>query len=279
MYDMNELLPVVARLTKRYTGIESSSVSYEKANQLMGAVIYCIREIESGEAGALVSRQQNAMQAYQAGAELVRKKTEELLRFYECYKKEFCAYGNVYLSDFWNKGMPAFFAHYDEQFEPQNTILTLDYPVLSDLAQYQGIDLVDLYVRSVVAEQQFLAMFGEAYVREVLRAYCADYAELPENLAAIVFGNVIGHILAGKKLTDRLCEADLQKISAQYAFMNMEENSGFQGQISELAAAFLAQHFAGEESVQQYMMMGLPDICTRMGNAAAYGNLDKVFVF
>ena len=49
-------------------------------------------------------------------------------------------------------------------------------------------------------------------MREVLRAYCADYAELPENLAAIVFGNVIGHILAGKKLTDRLCEADLQKI-------------------------------------------------------------------
>ncbi len=87
MYDMNELLPVVARLTKRYTGIESSSVSYEKANQLMGAVIYCIREIENGEAGALVSRQQNAMQAYQAGAELVRKKTEELLHFYECYKK------------------------------------------------------------------------------------------------------------------------------------------------------------------------------------------------
>ena len=58
MYDMNELLPVVARLTKRYTGIESSSVSYEKANQLMGAVIYCIREIESGEVGALASRMQ-----------------------------------------------------------------------------------------------------------------------------------------------------------------------------------------------------------------------------
>ena len=68
MYDMNELLPVVARLTKRYTGIESSSVTYEKANQLMGAVIYCIREIENGEAGALISQQQNAMQAFEAGA-------------------------------------------------------------------------------------------------------------------------------------------------------------------------------------------------------------------
>ncbi len=80
--------PVVARLTKRYTGIESSSVTYEKANQLMGAVIYCIREIESGEAlGALVSRQQNAMQAYQAGAELVRKRPRSCFVFTSVIKR------------------------------------------------------------------------------------------------------------------------------------------------------------------------------------------------
>ena len=64
MYDMNELLPVVAMLTKRYTGIESSSVSYEKANQLMGAVIYCIQEMESGGGASLASRHPYAMQAY-----------------------------------------------------------------------------------------------------------------------------------------------------------------------------------------------------------------------
>ena len=273
MYDMNELLPVVEMLTKRYTGIESSSVSYEKANQLMGAVIYCIQEMESGGGASLASRQPNAMQAYKAGAELVHRKTKELLCFYECHKKTFCAYGNVYLADFWEKGLPAFFQHYDAQFEPQNALLTLDYPVLSDLAQYQGIDLVDLYVRSIVAEQQFLATFGETYVREVLYAYCADYAELPENLAAIVFANVMGHLLTGKKLSDKLCKADLEKISG------LEANHGFQEKISEMAAAFLMHHFAEEASIRQYMMMALPDICTRIGNAAAYGNLEKVFVF
>ncbi len=151
--------------------------------------------------------------------------------------------------------------------------MTLDYPVLSDLAQYQGIDLVDLYVRSIVAEQQFLATFGETYVREVLYAYCADYAELPENLAAIVFANVMGHLLTGKKLSDKLCKADLEKISG------LEANHGFQEKISEMAAAFLMHHFAEEASIRQYMMMALPDICTRIGNAAAYGNLEKVFVF
>ncbi len=278
MYDMNELLPVVAMLTKKYTGIESSSVSYEKANQLMEAVLYCIRETETGGESLMAACKQNAMQAYKTGAQLVRRKTEELLSFYECHKKEFCAYGNVYLAAFWDEGMPAFFQHYDEQFEPQNAILTLDYPVFTDLTQYQGIDRVDLYVRSIAEEQRFLAKFGETYVRKVLQAYCADYAELPENIAAIVFGNVIGHVLTGRKLTERLSEADLQKLSAQCVLCEKETNGGFREQVGEIAAAFLEQHFADAESTRQYMMIGLPDICTRIATASSYGNLDKVIV-
>ncbi len=43
MYDMNDLVPIVAMLTEKYTGNDSSSVTYEKANQLMEAVVYCIR--------------------------------------------------------------------------------------------------------------------------------------------------------------------------------------------------------------------------------------------
>ena len=46
-YEMEELIPIVAELTERYTGYESTSVTYEKANQLMEAVIYCIQEYEA----------------------------------------------------------------------------------------------------------------------------------------------------------------------------------------------------------------------------------------
>ena len=279
MYDIEELLPIVAMLTRKYTGIESSSVSYEKANQLMEAVLYCIQEVETGTETSLVNRQQNAMQAYQTGVLLVRRKTEELLAYYECYKKEFCTYGNIYLTAFWEKELPAFFQHYDAQFAPYNMVVTLDYPIFTDLTQYQGIDCVDLYVRSIVEEQRFLAKFGESYVKMVLYAYCANYTELPENIAGIVFGNAIGHLLVEKKLTDRLCEADLQKISTQYTLFEKEKKGYFQEQVSELAIAFLQQHFAEEELMRQYIVMGLPDICTRIANAAAYGNLDKMFVY
>lgn len=37
-YSMEELLPVVAWLTRKYTSNESTSITYEKARQLMGAV-------------------------------------------------------------------------------------------------------------------------------------------------------------------------------------------------------------------------------------------------
>ena len=45
-YEMEELLPVVAALGEKYTGYEHSSVTYEKAQMLMEAVLYCIGEYE-----------------------------------------------------------------------------------------------------------------------------------------------------------------------------------------------------------------------------------------
>lgn len=279
MYEMNELIPVVALLTRQYTGIESSSVTYEKANQLMEAVIYCIRELEQSGDDLLTSRQQSAMQAYKTGAQLVRRKTEDLLAFYERNKQKFSAYGNGYLADILQRGLPAFFENYNEKYDPQNTILTLDYPLLVDLTAYQGIDCVDLYVRSLAEEQQFLAKYGEEYVQSVLRSYSEDYEELPENIASIVFGNIIGHLLAGRGLSGKLCGTDLQGIYAQYRFCENEKSGGFREKVSGLAAAFLTQYYAGAEQTQRYMMAGLPDICTRIGIAAAHRNLDNIFVF
>ncbi len=153
-----------------------------------------------------------------------------------------CAYGNVYLADLIQKGIPASFRHYDEKFAPQNTILTLDYPIFIDLIEYQGIDCIDRYVRSIVEEQRFLSKFGEDYVRKVLRDYCADYEELPENIAGIVFENVIKHLLVGKKLTDRLLETDLQNICEQ------GHQEDFMKRATDFAEAFFQQYFAEHQN-------------------------------
>ena len=45
-YEMEELVPIVAKLTEQYTSKESSSIRFETARQLMEAAIYCIHHSE-----------------------------------------------------------------------------------------------------------------------------------------------------------------------------------------------------------------------------------------
>ena len=45
---MNELLPIVAELTKQYTSGERSSVTYDTSNQLMESPLFTSRVYDSG---------------------------------------------------------------------------------------------------------------------------------------------------------------------------------------------------------------------------------------
>lgn len=68
-YGLEEILPVVSYLTNKYTSGESSSVPYEKAEMLMEAVLYCIRECFTwNESGVLPAvNNLSARQAYEKG--------------------------------------------------------------------------------------------------------------------------------------------------------------------------------------------------------------------
>lgn len=72
-YDLAELLPIVESLSRKYTRNESSSISYAAAQQLMEAVIYCIREMETSSSN-LPATVLSAADAYALGYEAVLKK-------------------------------------------------------------------------------------------------------------------------------------------------------------------------------------------------------------
>ena len=76
LYEMEELVPLVAKLSEKYTSKESTSVSYETARQLMEAVMYCINECVSDQ--TLVSSQRlSAAKAYKYGYEALIEKVEQ----------------------------------------------------------------------------------------------------------------------------------------------------------------------------------------------------------
>lgn len=136
LYELEELLPLVVELAEKYTGGESTSVTYEKAQQLMGAVIYCIRENYNWRVGEWMSEQKeiftetqiagrrrlSAREAYETGYRCVIDKVKAALALYHEILEELDDFGNEFLKNTIRKGMPEFFTWYNPEFEPQDTI-------------------------------------------------------------------------------------------------------------------------------------------------------------
>lgn len=138
-YALEELLPIVAELTGKWTSGESTSVTYERANQLMEAVLYCIAENE--KQNALLSNVGiPAREAYWLGYEKVIEKVKRTQESYNTMVISFCAYGNENYHDTVIKALPGFFRYYDALYAPQNTIITMDYPTLRSIQKVSGIE-------------------------------------------------------------------------------------------------------------------------------------------
>lgn len=195
-YSMEELLPVVAELTERYTSGESTSVTYERAQYLMEAVLYCIQE--GGTPFALSGgKKLSAGEAYAIGLERVKEKVARTKQQYQKVMEDFCAYGNRNYEDTVIKAIPGFFARYDVYFAPQETLITMDYPVLKQLEGRQGIDAMEAYVSCIWLEQKFLRAFRTEDVVEVLTEFQSDYRQQFFNICRIVLR---------KEVTERLLE-------------------------------------------------------------------------
>ena len=63
------------------------------------------------------------------------------------------------------------FEWYDVKYNPQNTILTFDYPLLIDCNSLNREDAVYQYILGIQTEQHFLGRFDREYIVSVLKKY------------------------------------------------------------------------------------------------------------
>lgn len=266
-YEMEELVPIVGKLAEKYTANESTSITYEKAEQLMGAVLYCIHELWENSGNMPSSNKKlSAQRAYEIGAAYVREKTEKALDLYNRILPEFCHYENKCLYDTFVKGIPEFFKWYDVQFEPQNTILTLDYPLLKDISEYTGIDKIFEFIKAIGLEQKFLKLFPAGYVINILSKYNRNWQESMDNICEIVFIHVIGHIILGKSLTVIELEEDdysyMQKIFKQATLEDIKK------QLTTALEIFIKNYYENDRELLNYLSGAISGIVVRLKNAA-----------
>lgn len=272
MYRMEELIPIVGKLTQRYTSLESTSVTYETANQLMGAVLYCLREAEYASDHALVSGGgTDVWEAYETGLFGVKEKVKHALLLYHALMPQFCAYGNRCLSDLFTRGMPEFFRRYDAEFEPQNTILTLDYPVLKDISGYEGIDRVYEFLSCIRLEQIFLMKMPKDAVLRQLFGYDPMYEDLAENICEIVLRDLIVHFCLKKPFAGEHPEQKdalrLQELVRDMDLSGMKELCG------NVLRAIAGEYGEEEANLCSYFSKAVCDIAVRLKCAADHGTL------
>ena len=88
-YSLEELLPLVANLSRKYTSNDSSSVTYETARRLMEAVIYCINQLEyeqDSDAKDKIDNNLSADEAYKLGFTLLKNKVEVIKARYRRFR-------------------------------------------------------------------------------------------------------------------------------------------------------------------------------------------------
>lgn len=275
-YKMEELFPVVSELAVKYCGGESTSMTYEKAQTLIEAVLYCLHEYDAFCENGLMDKNISVKEQYKIGAELVLKKVGEIREIFNKISFQFEDFGVECLHDTVQKEIPEFLKWYDIRFCPQDTILTLDYPLLSDISSLTGADAVYEYIKAVQVEQQFLSLFDKNYVVSVLQRHSLKYQDMIENVCGMVLTNAIGRTAVRNPFDDTtLLHKDYVQMSQVFSGKSIAD-------LEHIVKVFIEQitsrFYENSREMLAYLQCEARNAAVRIHTANQYGQLSRVFV-
>ena len=274
LYEMEELVPIVAALSEKYTSKESTSVSYETARQLMEAVMYCINECASDH--TLVSGQKlSAKEAYHYGYNALIEKVKRVQHSYNEMIADFCGYGNRNYVFTVEKALPGFFLYYDAQFAPQETIITMDYPTICLVSGKCGIDAIEKYVNDISYEQKFMGAFPRQYIYEVLERDQADHKNGFDNICRVILRHVLGHLLIKKGFREEANEQDYKKLSD---LVISSSGKRLREVLTGLLEKLVNEKYESDVGMKEYFACDLDDLVVEMRNAAENDVMHQVIV-
>jgi hypothetical protein len=281
-YKMEELIPIVAELTRKYTSNESSSISYDTARMLMNSVIYCINELNQTDDGIvlyngiMLSERPEARTAYDAGYQLVVQKTIKAKVLYDkIIATDFIHYGSQCYYDTVIKGMPAFFLYYDAKFKPQDHLLTLDYPTIKSVHKQCGVDAIYSYLEYINQEQKFLRRFSYNKVVNLLSRYHEDYEELFINLCSIVLRYCIGCMVVGKKVGE--LELDVNDFCIIRDFVSRTSLKDLQDKLCNIIHTLIKVGYDDDEELYKYLTGDVEDFSVELTHAVNNDCMEMIF--
>ena len=274
-YQLEELLPITAWLADKYTSKESSSVTYDTAQMLMEAVIYCVKECGDISSNALMGKQAvKAEDAYKIGYDRVVEMVHKAKAIYDKMSRDFCDYGCSNYRATVLEGMPSFFIFYDARFRPQDHLLTLDYPTVNFSGEMCGIDIIYQYLCDIVLEKGFLECFPQQAVRQLLgRIQSRVGTAYMGNISEMVLVTAFGCMIADRRLSElSLCSQDMDAVKQYFSGDDLQRTEGKLKMLLRVMA-----EKSGRQEWIPYFDRLCHEYAVRIQNGMGYGTLETVF--
>lgn len=205
------------KLQERLSG--SSVMPVDQAERIQQSIEFVLA---NGEAGSLPER-------FEQGKEQLKQRLAQLQKLYQAIQENYQSFGIESLEESLAE-IGNFFSAYDLEFGAAEVDQAfLDYQLAEAVpADFVGLDFYERYLHNLAAEVFFLKRIPESQVYELLEHYQQelgfDYRTDVNNLFEIVFKQMIGKLLLGKKAIHTLL---LNQIEAQYVLGRIKDQTDF----------------------------------------------------
>lgn len=204
MYNTNEnmieLSILLQKIAIKYTMKESSSISIEKAQQLMFSIIYSINIFleEQNKNLSLVTNKTDAEFLYNNGLKVIRKKVNKAKDIYDKIKQNIYEVDNFSYNETIYDGINNFFINYDICYASHETPGMIDYQLFIPVEKLTGIKYILSYIKKLYIENEFCRNYDLEKVDILLKSYSKDYSVLLINIFEFVLTNSIANVILEK---------------------------------------------------------------------------------
>lgn len=279
-----ETAALLADQIRRYTAGKSSSVRESTASQILGSIRYSMNaytaELKTREDIQRALRVIGVRGIYREGLKIVRACLEDSKSRFENIVRDRLKVPLAPYNDMLDTEMPEFLNSYDAEFNAQETICGIDYPLAFDDKPASGIFFCNRYLKNLQTETNFCRAFSEQSVLRVLREYRRKFGidpfEMPLNLFTILFDQSVFAELAGNP-EDRLT------VTAEQSQRLTESLSGISGPELRERIAAAGRRTAARLHLQDpvlpaYLRRARTRLAERAVRANRYGNIRNLIL-
>lgn len=201
----NEILDLLKDLIIKFTQDKSSSVRAETAQHLLESLLYAIdaATISFEDPADAVIRLKNVgvKQMYAQGLDLVMACVGVSRFLYRNIKANKLSMGTHAYNLTIDEALAGFFDTYDPIFHAQDTMASIDYPLLFDDMSITGIFYIKQYLEKLGMENDFCRLCNPASATRLLQrygqVYAIDYRDTLLNLFEVMLTNAVFSVLVG----------------------------------------------------------------------------------